>query len=351
MRNRNRVAPAANGSNHQTRPDAGFTVIEITVGVVVFTIVMGAIYGLLMVARGGRLNTNQRSEILQNARIAINTMSRDAINAGVGYPNLGATLPDDRLATIMGGTADTDTDADVLTPVFARNGAQTINGVATDQITFLFIDDTFNAGASLPIAEIRNQGAELGIATGFNNAPCTQGDIYIVTGQNGSALGMFHDGGSEIAGTNTDKITFAANDALLIDNPGATSPIANITAPASLQRVSWVSYFLVPDVGTDAGTGVLIRRMHGGTTGWVDQPLAFGIENLQIQYVLLDGSVVDVPAAGQMDDIRQVRLSVSVRSPDSDPNAPRDPVTGQHLPFRTTLTSTFSTRNLVYEKI
>jgi prepilin-type N-terminal cleavage/methylation domain-containing protein len=348
MANRNRVAREAIGG---TGRDAGFTVIEISVAVVVFTIVMGAIYGLLMVARGGRLNTNQRSEILQNARIAINTMSRDAINAGVGYPNLGATLPDDRLATIMGGTADADTDPDVLTPVFARNDSQTINGVATDQITFLFIDDTFNGGVSLPITEIRNQGAELGIQPGFNNAPCAQGDIYIVTGQNGSALGMMHDGGTEVAGTNTDRVTFATADPLQIDNPGATSPIGNIQAPASLQRVSWVSYFLVPDVGTDAGTGVLIRRVHGGATGWVDQPLAFGIENLQIQYVLIDGSVVDVPAAGQMDDIRQVRLSVAVRSPDPDPNAPRDPVTGQHLPFRTTLTSTFSTRNLVYEKI
>ena len=350
MRNVNEAVAAANDMNHGEESDAGFTVIEITVAVVVFTIVMGAIYGLLMVARGGRLNTNQRSEILQNARIAINTMSRDAINAGVGYPNLGATLPDNRLATVLGGTADTDTDADVLTPVSARNGSQTINGVATDQITFLFIDDTFNGGASLPISVVRNQGAELGIQTGFNNAPCAQGDIYLVTGQNGSALGMMHDGDTEVAGTNTDRITFAGGDALQIDNPGATSPIGNIQAPASVQRVSWISYFLVPDVGT-AGAGVLMRRVYGGSTGWVDQPLAFGIENLQIQYLLIDGTVVDVPSAGQMDDIRQVSLSVSVRSPDSDPNAPRDPVTGQHLPFRTTLTSTFSTRNLVYEKI
>jgi hypothetical protein len=162
---------------------------------------------------------------------------------------------------------------------------------------------------------------------------------------------MMQDGVGEVAGTNTDKITFASGDPLGIDNPGATSPVGNIQVPASVQRVRWVSYFVVPDVGTDAGTGVLMRRVHGGSTGWVDQPLAFGVENLQIQYVLLGGNVVDVPGPGEMDDVRQVRLSVSIRSPDTDPNAPRDPVTGQHLPFRTTLTSTFSTRNLVYEKI
>ena len=96
---------------------SGFTLIELTVGVVVFAIVMSSIYGLLMLARSGRLNTNQRSEILQNMRIALNTIGRDAINAGVDYPNLGAILPDDSLATAFGITPDSDTDSDLLTPV------------------------------------------------------------------------------------------------------------------------------------------------------------------------------------------------------------------------------------------
>jgi hypothetical protein len=89
------------------------------VGIVVFTIVMGSIYGLMMVARGGRINTNQRSEIMQNARIAINAMSRDAINAGVGYPYDGANLPDNRVQTLLGTPADADPDVDVLTQVYA----------------------------------------------------------------------------------------------------------------------------------------------------------------------------------------------------------------------------------------
>ncbi|HWC77411.1 MAG TPA: hypothetical protein VG778_08110, partial [Blastocatellia bacterium] len=130
-----------------------------------------------------------------------------------------------------------------------------------------------------------------------------------------------------------------------LNNPGENSPIAKIQAPASLLRVSWVSYFLTPEDGNGTGTGTLMRRVYGGggETGWVDQPLAFGIENLQIQYVLISGAVVDVPAANQMDDIRQVLVSVTVRSPDIDPNT--------NEPFRSTLTTTISARNLVYEKI
>ena len=351
MRNRLEAAAKVNGGNHRKGREAGFTIIEISVSVIIFTIVMGTIYGLLKVARSGRLNVNQHAEVLQNARIAINTMGRDAINAGVGYPNLGANVPDNRISALLGGAADADTDPDVLTPVFAQNNLRVINArndqgvivaTATDQVTFLFIDDTFNNGISLPISNILNQGAELTIAPGFLNTPCTLGDIYIIAGQNGSALGVFHDGNVP-AGANTNKLTFAVGDALGIDTPGATSPVGNILAPASVQRVSWVSYFLVQEAGDDGGTGTLMRRAYGGPGGWVDQPLAFGVENMQIQYLLVDGNVVDAPAQNQMDDIRQVRISVSVRSPDIDP--------ATNLPLRSTLTATFSTRNLVYEKI
>ena len=352
MRNRFEVATTVDDDNHQEGREAGFTIIEIAVSMIIFTIVMGSVYGLLSVARAGRLNVNQHAEVLQNARIAINTMSRDAINAGVGYPNLGATVPDNQISALLGGAADADPDPDVLTPVFGQDNLHVINvrndqgvivAMATDQVTFLFIDDTFNNGTSLPISEVRNQGAELGISAGFTNTPCTQGDVYIVTGQNGSALGVFHDGTNEVAGVNTDKLTFASGDALAIDNPGASSPVGNILAPASVLRVSWISYFLVQEAGDDTGTGTLMRRVYGGTGGWVDQPLAFGVENLQIQYLLLDGNVVNAPAQNQMEDIRQVRISVTVRSPDIDP--------ATNLPFRSTLTATFNTRNLVYEKI
>ena len=320
--------------------EAGFTVVEVAVAVILFTIVMGAIYGLLRVARAGRLNVNTRAEALQNARIALNTLSRDAINAGVGYPNLGATLPDNRLSALLGGAGDEDADPDLLTPVHALNDVNKVNGVDTDQVTFIFIDDTFDDGNSLPISAVKGEGAELTLQSGFDNSPCRQGDVYIFTGQNGSALGVLKQGDED---SDSDAISLAAGDKLGINNPGAGSPIAKITAPGSILRVSWVSYFVAPEDRNGTGTGTLMRRVYGGDSGWSDQPLAFGVENFQVQYVLINGVVVDVPAANQMDDIRQVRVSVTVRSPDIDP--------ATHEPFRTTLTSTFSTRNLVYEKI
>jgi prepilin-type N-terminal cleavage/methylation domain-containing protein len=332
---------------------SGFTLLETVVSMAIFTIVMGAIYGLLHVARSGRLNTSQRTEVLQNARVALNTIGRDAINAGVGYPNLGALIPDDRLS-IIGLSADGDTTPDFLTPVYAGDNANSVNGVMTDQVTFLFVDDSFNNGASVPISAIDDPSGtqtQLTVQAGFNNGPCNVGDLYLITGNNGSAIGTL----TSKSGTNI--LNFAGTDPLGINSPGAASAIDNVVAPASVLRLTWVTYFVADQDGNGTGTGTLMRRVYGGFNtatnsliNWVDQPLAFGVENLQVQYVLADGSVVDAPDRVLMPDIRQVRLAITVRSQDRDPKN-IDPVTGQAQPFRATLTSSFSTRNLVYEKL
>jgi prepilin-type N-terminal cleavage/methylation domain-containing protein len=288
------------GHNRQ----AGFSLIEMIVGVTVFTIVMGAIYGLLQVGRSGRLNTSMRSEVLQNARIAINTIGRDIINAGVGYPNIGALVPDNRLAGLFGGTADSGTVADFLTPVYARDGVNSVNGVMTDQLTLAFIDNSFNSGNSIPISAIGSNGGTLTIQTGFTNTPCTVGELYLISGQtSAAALGML----TSKSGTTTLKY-----------------------------------YVTDEDGAANKGSGTLMRDVYGGTTGFTSQPLAFGIENFQCQYVMLDGTIIDVPAQDQMLNIRQVRISVTVRSPEIDPRT--------NKPFRQTFSATYSARNLEYEK-
>ena len=65
------------------KSESGFTMVEVVVSTAIFVIVMGSIYGLLRVARNGRLNTTQRTELIQNVRVALNALGRDAINAGV----------------------------------------------------------------------------------------------------------------------------------------------------------------------------------------------------------------------------------------------------------------------------
>jgi prepilin-type N-terminal cleavage/methylation domain-containing protein len=326
----------ANKSNQ-----SGFSMIEMIIGVTVFTIVMGAIYGLLQVGRSGRLNTNMRSEVLQNSRIALNTMGRDIINSGVGYPNIGALVPDNRVTGLFGGTSDTNTTADFLTPIYGRNNVNSVNGVMTDQVSISFVDNSFNNGNTIPISAIGSNGGQLTIQAGFNNTPCTVGELYLIGGQtSASALGML------TSKTGTDRLNFATGtlDPLNINQPGATTSAINLIAvPASIQRVLMVKYYVVDEDGaTNRGSGTLMRDVYGGSTGWTTQPLAFGIENFQCQYVMLDGSILDAPTPAQMLNIRQVRIALTIRSPEIDPRT--------NQPFRQTVSSTYSARNLDYEK-
>jgi len=328
------------------RTQAGFTMLEMVVSMAIFTIVMGSIYALLHTMRGGRVNTSQRAEVLQGVRTALNSMGRDAINAGVGYPNTGALIPDNKL-TLVGGGSDSDTSLEFLTPVYAANNLNSVNGTATDEVTFLYIDDTFNSGNSLPISSIADStgnNSVLTIQTGYNNTPCSLGDLYLITGNNASAIGML----TSKSGTNT--LNFESSDPLGINSPGSKSAIDPLIMPASLLRLTWVTYYVADEDGNGTGTGTLMRRVFGGYNSgnstlinWVNQPLAFGVENMQIQYVLADGSVVDLPNSTTMPDIRQIRTTVTVRSPDVDPKT--------NQPFRSSVTSSFSTRNLVYEKL
>lgn len=332
--------------DERKRLESGFSLVELVVGVTIFIIIMASIYGLLELGRSGRLNTTQRSEVLQNMRVALNTMGRDCINAGVDYPNQGAAAPDDSLralfniANIAGDSTDGDTDADLLTPVYPKNNVNRINDLITDQLAMAFIDDTFNGGSNLSITTINNSGERLITADG-DTSMCSVGDIYVVTGQNGSAVGML------TSKTGTDLL-FAQGDPLGINGGiNADNPIGNIQSPASVQRIIWATYYVADEDGNGTATGTLRRRAYGGSNagvaGYVDQPLAFGVQDLQIQYVLANGEVVDVPDLDQMQTVRQVRFSITVRSPDRDPKT--------NKPFESTLTSTFSTRNLTYEKL
>jgi prepilin-type N-terminal cleavage/methylation domain-containing protein len=336
-------APGKTSRNRQR----GFSVIEMLVGITIFTIVMGSIYGLLQLGRAGRLNTNMRAEVLQNARIAINTMGRDIINSGVGYPNIGALVPDNRVTGLLGGTNDTDSNADFLTPIYGRNNVASINGVATDQITIAFVDNSFNGGVTIPISSMTGNGLTLTIQNGFTNTACTVGDIYLIGGQTStSALGMLTAKAASSATPPVYTLTFASTDPLNINQPGANSAINLISLPGSLQRVFLVTYRVVDEDGSGQGSGTLVRDVYGGSTGFTTQPLAFGIENFQVQYIMASttGSevIVDAPAADQMLNIRQVRLSLTVRSPEIDPRTKQ--------PFRETISATYSARNLEYEK-
>lgn len=334
--------------------EKGFSLLELVVAMVIFIIVTGAIWGVLRVAQQGRTVTNQKVQMTKAMRLGLNLLGRDTLNAGLGYPLASTStvfVRNESISTLLDVPPDGNPLFDEVPPILPGNDLwpNTFNpnpGVRTDQVTFLFKDTTFNLiPEGAPPEESISQPLSIGAAetvegideivpVSGSNLVCRVNDIYLITGNTGAALGL------ATGLTGLDRVQFADLDVLGLNQPGDDGPLSKITTPASMQKVRMITYFVTTD-------GILMRKEYAnitpdppGTmpTKWVDEPLVYGVEDFQIQYVLNDGTVSANPSAA-LSAIRQVRYTISVRGTQDGPGS---------QPFRETMTSTFSTRNLGY---
>lgn len=336
--------------------EKGFSLVELLIGIMIFLIVTGAIYGLLQVGLRSRSNTGGQVQLNKNVRLSLNLIGRDTYNAGHVYPLKNSVrLPNNRLSPLLGIPADPDSTADLLPPVIAGNNVMlnTASGNLTDQVTFLFKDSTFNVTVGpTGVEESRPLnipkpttvgGIDQIVPLSGSNSACTVNDIYIITGNTGSTLGV----ATALSGGNT--VRFANGDPLGFNLSGASGQIDKITTPASMQRIRMITYFVTAD-------GTLMRRDYANVLpaqNWVDQPIVYGVENFQIKYVMDNGTLTDNPSQGpdgvagtadddptKLSEVRQIRFTVNAKSEELDPS-------GQ--PYRAAMTTTYATRNLGYK--
>lgn len=337
--------------------EKGFTIVELVVSLVIFTIVTGSVYGVLQVAQQSRSTVSSQVQLTKNVRLGLNLVGRDTYSAGYAYPLKNAViLGDNRIAVRLGVPADTNAGRDTVPPIIAGNNItlNTFNetpNTRTDQVTFLFKDSTFNlvgviAGREvsqpLTITSVTLTANELTVSDG---AKCAVNDLYLILGSNGGyTLGM----ATSIAG---NVVRFANADVLGFNNPGAANELRFIN-PVSMYKVKMVTYFVTAD-------GTLTRREFANvppptpTVASVDEPLVYGVEDFQIKYVMDNGTLVDNPSAGvdgiagtpdddqaRLEAVRQIRYTVNARTTERNSRGELQ---------RENMTSTFSTRNLGYD--
>jgi hypothetical protein len=314
-------------------------------------------WGVMKVALNSRNIVSNNVADTKNVRLALNVIGRDAYNAGYGYP-VGNTVvvPDNRISTILTVPNDTDTTRDIVPPIIAGNDLNVDNwnsssSARTDEVTFLYKDNTFNvqgsgsSAMSTPLqinaATTNGSGQDQIVPISGSNASCTVNDLYLINGNTGSTLGVV----TALSGTNT--IVLANGDPLGLNLSGTSGTIRAITLPAAMYRVKMVTYFVAAD-------GTLTRREYANGNGnYADNPLIYNVEDFQIKYVLDDGTLSDNPSAGPdgvagtADDtqanlarIRQVRFTITVKSTE---------LRADGQPYRETMTATYSTRNLGYD--
>ncbi|MGI8470197.1 MAG: PilW family protein [Pyrinomonadaceae bacterium] len=360
------------------KTENGFSLLELLISVVIFLIVTGSIFGLMEISRIDRNRASRRSDTLKNARAAIHLIGRDALNAGLSYNLTGGSVPEGFLATRLGIAPDTNSTRDVLTSIVSGNNlnANTLlpNNGKTDLVAFAYRDMDFNGGDKISLkgaqaasgapntASVTTDGTT--ITTDPSQIQPAVNDLYLVETVDGSQVAVM----ATKVDLTGNRIEFAPGDPLGINQsftgtnqngsllvPCTGTVTTNCTTyAASLKRFFWVSYRINSD-------GTLIRTIYGnnrsGTTAAdqiQDQPLAYGIQNMQVRYVLEDGTVTEDPAAGpdgilgtgddtpaNMNLVRQITVTLSVQSNENDEQT--------KVPETITVSATFSTRNLEYD--
>ena len=338
----------------------GFSMMELMAASAIFLVAMGAIFTVLQIGGSMRENINDSSETVNNARMAVNSVGRDAINAGLGYSRVGAIVPDNFANQLLGIAQDSGTSRDLLTSIVAgdevSNSSISVGTEKNDSIAFLYRDLSFNSGNAVVINDVDYSANWIDLKTSTGACSnCRKWDLYLVESGNGNhALAIannIRDSNSTIRLHKNNPLQLNVRTDLpdgdrSILTPCGTNEVANcfIYSPqATVKKVYFVSYSV-----NDQGT--LVRKIYGNNTGESDTeqiqtfPLVHNVQHFQVRYLMSDGTFSNDPSnsqdnQGNMNEIVQIEVTVTVKA-DSEVSGNTQLVT---------LSSTYSTRNLRYD--
>jgi prepilin-type N-terminal cleavage/methylation domain-containing protein len=347
--------------NIDANGQSGFTLIEAMIATVIFLIVMAAVFGVLRIGLITRNSLNNRSETVGNARTAVNSVGREAVNAGLGYSRSGSIVPDDFANGLWGIPKDSGTERDLLTGVMAGDEVNesdlSLSGEKNDIVAFVYRDLLFNGGDPVIAVNADEASNSVFLDTGTAGCPaCNAFDLYLVESSDGNqamALTTDIDSGRYLHFKFNDPLEInrktdgnVEDQSILKKCPvGVTANCFSYTPQATLKRVFLTSYSV-----NSAGT--LVRTVYGNNTGEPAnkqiqiQPLAYGVQHFQVKYLMNNGSKVDDPSAGNtnqsnMNNVVQVEINITIQAEGNEQGT-----TSTEL---INLTSTFSTRNLRYD--
>ncbi len=297
--------------DRSTSRDAGFTLAELLIAMVIVLVVMG---GTLRVLTDGYRAAESSTSILglnNNLRIAVDLLVRDLIQVGQGLPP-GRTVQvpngNGALAILRphpAGSLCTQWPAGTTTISAVTPGpgcGPDVNGVATGLLTTLAVDSalealpvfSFNlAGHTATVALPAQSPSGRDISVGGND-DVRVGDLMMFTKGSGSALAYVTavNGGQSFTFGTGDPMHLNQFAAVLngtVDDLATAAPTA--ANSANVSRVRMITYYL--DNTLDPTTPRLIRHMNWGdplaAVNRRGQTVAFSVENLQFTYDMLDG--------------------------------------------------------------
>lgn len=336
--------PAVNAGDSQK----GFTLLELMIAIVIFLVSIAAVFQVLKLASIERNTVNNRTDSIKSARIAVNYMRRDILNAGLSYHNYGGNIPDNWANLRFNAPADADTQRDWLTAIVTSNNTNT-NALdassPTDSITVVSRDLSFNNGDLLEFVSTAASGNDVLVKVKGNTSTCNLYDVYLL-----------ETGTTQVVGMVTAKETDGVNLRLGFGDPLGVNQSATATGEAkslligtnikgTIKKINIVSY--------SVDNGTLRRRSFGNfsTASAVEQiethELIYDVQNMQIKFLMNDGTVKEDPSLNNngranqlnMTGVVDVEVELKILEPSSAQPTVNSPVTIRDI---------ISTRNLRY---
>ncbi len=333
------------------RSNRGFTIFELVVAMGLASVILGGALALTSQAIGISDMVSQRSDMQQNARVAINMIARDASLAGTGFPTSGIQLPAGNGSQDSFFACDEATGCHITNNVYTDerlyatfpgdSGGVTINGVTTDVLTLVY-DDPSSDFDQFVLDAVNATGKQMTFnplttpAWDDAAAGLKEGDVVLVSNTNGQAVGTvtkLHNDHIHLDAGNADELGFNQQSGAAI---GTIKSL--LGPPTSARRIFIVTYYID---NSDPDIPLLMRQVNA------HPPMAVAeyVENFQVTYDIYDDDASVATAAlgdagGAPNQIRKTNITLTVRSP------------GQTMiekEFqRITLTTSVGPRNLTY---
>ncbi len=323
---------------------AGFSLVELILVMGLSLLIMGSVLQLFRQGVNANSMAASRTEMQQNARVALNLMAQDASLAGIGIPQGGIHLPQGAgVSTRPARTVNPSgvgtwnylttpsSSYDMLFSIVPGDGVgPTINSISSDIFTIATLDGSINVGSAV-VTKINDAGDTVWVPAGAA-AGVVPKDVMMVCNAHGCAAGVVTSAvttatvslaGPPATTVSCDQINLAQGDVLHFNQPAA--PGGNLAALADRPEGGPVSYpaanisrILVINYYIDGNTNRLMRQVNANDP----VPVAEYVENLQVTYDNFDETTSDPSTAtranladadGLPARIRKINFTITVR--------------------------------------
>jgi prepilin-type N-terminal cleavage/methylation domain-containing protein len=308
------------------KPRNGFTLVEMLMTITISSLVVGAALSLFDSFMKNERATSIRTEVHQNARYAVDMLTREILEAGEGLD------PTAKFAVVS--TADGSSGApDTL--FIVRSDAGTAVHQVLEPTGDPLKEILLNLTCADSVLDVR-AGTLLHLARGPTRGLAIVNSVTRnETGVSCPPVDPDADIGHVVLG-----VTAAAR-------PHGWKLRANKDGAAA-HRVNVAVYF----INTDGPTPVLVRATRQESGKWVGPPIAEGIVDFQTDLVFGDGGVApeasskDTDATNDYDDIFTVRAYLKARAWRTDRNLAGGGVYEREYSVRATPRNPLYSRNL-----